>query len=77
LPLRIGEGKVNLFHGDCLELMPYISGLGIPYMGSKRKLAPKIVDFILAENPQAKYVFDLFGGGGDSFYSVRWTLRRF
>ena len=44
--------------------LPYISGLGIPYMGSKRKLAPKIVDFILAENPQAKYVFDLFGGGG-------------
>ena len=44
--------------------LPYISGLGIPYMGSKRKLAPKIVDFILAKNPNAKYVFDLFGGGG-------------
>lgn len=44
--------------------LPYISGLGIPYMGSKRKLAPKIVDFILAENPNAKYIFDLFGGGG-------------
>jgi len=25
-------------------------GLGIPYMGSKRKIAPKIVDYILAKN---------------------------
>lgn len=44
--------------------LPCIPGLGIPYMGSKRKLAPKIADFILAENPNAKYIFDLFGGGG-------------
>lgn len=41
-----------------------VKGLGLPYMGSKRKLAPKIVDFILGENPNTKYVFDLFGGGG-------------
>lgn len=37
---------------------------GIPYMGSKRKLAPKIVDYILQHNPSCKYVYDLFGGGG-------------
>lgn len=37
---------------------------GIPYMGSKRKLAEPIVSYILAHNPNAKYIFDLFGGGG-------------
>ena len=38
--------------------------LGIPYMGSKRQIADKIVDFVLRENPNCKYVWDLFGGGG-------------
>jgi len=41
-----------------------IKKLGIPYMGSKRSLAPKILDFILQENPNCKYIYDLFGGGG-------------
>ena len=38
--------------------------LGIPYMGSKRKLASQIVNCILENNPRTKYVYDLFGGGG-------------
>jgi site-specific DNA-adenine methylase len=38
--------------------------VGLPYMGSKRKLSKKIVNFILEKNPDCKYVFDLFGGGG-------------
>lgn len=38
--------------------------LGLPYMGSKRKLSKKIVDYILAKNPNCHYVYDLFGGGG-------------
>ena len=38
--------------------------LGIPYMGSKRKLARPIVDYIIANNPKAIYFYDLFGGGG-------------
>lgn len=38
--------------------------LGLPYMGSKRKLSKKIVDYILAKNPKCHYVYDLFGGGG-------------
>ena len=38
--------------------------LGIPYMGSKRKIAGKLVDYMLANTPSAKYVYDLFGGGG-------------
>ena len=42
----------------------YKKGLAMPYMGSKRKLAKPIIDFILNENPNCKYIFDLFGGGG-------------
>lgn len=38
--------------------------IGLPYMGSKRKIAKDIVDVILAENPNTKYVYDIFGGGG-------------
>lgn len=38
--------------------------IGLPYMGSKRKIAKDIVDVILAENPNTKYVYDVFGGGG-------------
>ena len=41
-----------------------IKELGMPYMGSKRKLSKKIVDEILNANPNTKYFFDLFGGGG-------------
>ena len=44
--------------------MSYQKGLGIPYLGSKRKLAKPIADFILEQNPNTKYVYDLFGGGG-------------
>lgn len=33
-------------------------------MGSKRKLAPKILDYIIEKNPECKYFYDLFGGGG-------------
>ena len=33
-------------------------------MGSKRKLAPKILDFILERHPKCEYFYDLFGGGG-------------
>jgi hypothetical protein len=38
--------------------------VGIPYMGNKTKLAKKIVDKILYDNPGCKYFYDLFGGGG-------------
>ena len=38
--------------------------LGLPYMGSKRKLAKPIIDLIIANNPNARYFYDLFGGGG-------------
>jgi len=38
--------------------------LGIPYMGSKRKLAGRILDVIIEQNPNATVFYDLFGGGG-------------
>lgn len=41
-----------------------IRQLGLPYMGSKRKIASQIVDEILDKHPNTKYVYDLFGGGG-------------
>jgi 16S rRNA G966 N2-methylase RsmD len=37
---------------------------GLPYMGSKRTLSKEIIDFVLLRNPNCKYVYDLFGGGG-------------
>ena len=36
---------------------------GIPYMGSKRKLAHRIVDVIFNRHNSEKF-YDLFGGGG-------------
>lgn len=41
-----------------------LQGLGIPYMGSKRKLAVDIVDFITRKQPKATKLYDIFGGGG-------------
>lgn len=38
--------------------------LGMSYMGSKRKIAKPLIDFMLKENPNAKYFYDIFGGGG-------------
>jgi len=43
---------------------------GLPYMGSKRKIADKLVSFMLKENPNAKYFYDLFGGGGAISFEV-------
>jgi len=33
--------------------------LGMPYMGSKRKLSQKIVDEILNANPNTKFIYDI------------------
>ena len=45
-------------------MINYIPRLGIPYMGSKRKISFDIVDHIIKYNPNVKYIYDLFGGGG-------------
>jgi hypothetical protein len=33
-------------------------------MGGKRVIAKQLIDYILNSNPNAKYFYDLFGGGG-------------
>jgi len=44
----------------------------MPYMGSKRKLAPKIMAKIRELYPKATYFYDLFGGGGAmSFHALQ------
>lgn len=38
--------------------------MGIPYMGSKRRIAPDLIQFMASKNPEARHFYDLFGGGG-------------
>lgn len=46
--------------------------LGIPYMGSKRKLASDILHFITSRHTGLTDFYDLFGGGGSvSFTAIR------
>lgn len=46
--------------------------IGIPYRGSKRQIAAKIVNKILTDNPDCRHFYDLFGGGGAmSFEALR------
>lgn len=46
--------------------------LGIPYMGSKRKLAPQILKLITQRHLGITDFYDLFGGGGSvSFNAVK------
>ncbi len=58
--LQQANNKMDLFNG----LTAKTSGLGIPYMGSKRKHADALLTRMLQEKPDAKYFYDLFGGGG-------------
>lgn len=37
---------------------------GLPYQGSKRKIAKALVGYMIENNPGVEYVYDLFGGGG-------------
>jgi site-specific DNA-adenine methylase len=46
--------------------------LGIPYMGSKRKLASEILKLIVSRHSGITDFYDLFGGGGSvSFTAVK------
>lgn len=46
--------------------------LGIPYMGSKRKLAPEILKFIMSRHQNVTDFYDLCGGGGSvSFNGIK------
>jgi site-specific DNA-adenine methylase len=44
--------------------MKYQPKIGIPYMGSKRKIANKIVNFIIDQHQEINNFYDVFGGGG-------------
>jgi len=49
---------------------------GLPYMGSKRKIAEELFDVMLRIKPGAKYFYDLFGGGGAmSFHAIQRGLK--
>ena len=50
--------------------MSHVKGLGLPYMGSKRKLASRIIDKIIEDNPKVKHFYDLFGGGGSMSFEA-------
>jgi len=53
-----------------------VEPLRIPYMGSKRKIAEQLFEKMLEIKPNAKYFFDLFGGGGAmSFFAVQLGLK--
>lgn len=41
-----------------------VKGYGIPYKGSKRGIALQLFNKMLEYKPNAKYFYDLFGGGG-------------
>jgi len=46
--------------------------LGIPYMGSKRKLASEILSKLTQRHENVTDFYDLFGGGGSiSFTAIR------
>ena len=45
---------------------------GLPYKGSKNKLARKIVDLF----PNRKHFYDLFCGGCDEVENIKENLRR-
>ncbi|MDT4851232.1 hypothetical protein FQZ97_854090 [compost metagenome] len=44
--------------------------LGIPYMGSKRKLAGDILKFITQRHSDISDLYDLFGGGGSISFTA-------
>jgi site-specific DNA-adenine methylase len=45
---------------------------GLPYMGSKRKIAADLIRYMANANPDAVHFYDLFGGGGAmSFAALR------
>ena len=62
--LKLKVGNANNLQNKRAKTMTTYNKLGLPYMGSKRKLAKRIVDEILQANLKTKYFYDLFGGGG-------------
>jgi len=60
-------GKVSL---------PAVKNLRIPYMGSKNKISLQLFEKMLEIKPNAKYFYDLFGGGASmSFTALQLGLK--
>lgn len=54
-----------------LPIIPQdIKNLRIPYMGSKNKIAVNLIKKMLEVKPNAKYFFDLCGGGGSMSFTA-------
>jgi site-specific DNA-adenine methylase len=51
----------NLFSG--VHKPSKVHKIGIPFQGSKNKIAEKLMDEMLRIKPEAKYFVDVFGGG--------------
>jgi len=57
-------------------IFPEITNLRIPYMGSKNSIAKDLFQKMLEIKPNAKYFYDLFGGGGSmSFTALQLGLK--
>jgi site-specific DNA-adenine methylase len=57
-------------------IFPDIKNIRIPYMGSKNKIAVELLQKMLEIKPNAKYFYDLFGGGGSmSFTALQLGLK--
>ena len=49
-----------------------LKALGLPYMGSKRKIAHNIINTLVRRHPEATEFYDVFGGGGAmSFLAIQ------
>lgn len=46
---------------------------GLPYMGSKRKIAPDLIRYIANSSQEAVHFYDLFGGGGAMSFAALQT----
>ena len=57
-------------------ILPDSLNLRIPYMGSKHSISKKLFEKMIQIKPNAKYFYDLFGGGASmSFYALQLGLK--
>lgn len=51
--------------------MQKIQKIAIPYKGSKRGIAERLIQEVQKYKPNAKYFIDVFGGGAMSFTALQ------
>lgn len=68
----------SLLGDDTISNDEFTRGYGIPYTGNKQAIAEDLMHVMLKYKPNAKYFYDLFGGGGAmSFCAMRYGLKVF